>query len=69
MDGFRIDAFNFIYEDKRYPDEPRSNKSFVDPEDYDYYIHKYSINQPETITLAQEWRSVLEKYSRKGSTR
>ncbi|XKL60499.1 hypothetical protein PGB90_007556 [Kerria lacca] len=69
VDGFRIDAINFIYENISYLDEPRSYAPLVGPEEYEYLNHIYSQNQPETYKLTVDWRSVLNKYSKKGSTR
>ena len=42
--GFRIDAVNHIFEDDRFPDEPRNQWS-NDPEAYDYLEHIYTKDQ------------------------
>ncbi|XP_065203779.1 maltase A3-like [Planococcus citri] len=69
VDGFRLDAVNYLYEDKNYPDEPLSNKPNVAPEEYDYLDHIYSVNQEETFRVLQDWRAILEKYSKRGRKR
>lgn len=69
VDGFRIDSFNHIYENITFSDEPLSHLSYVTSEEYDYLDHPYSKNQPESYKVAQDWRSLLDKYSQKGSTR
>ncbi len=69
MDGFRVDAFNFLFEHPDFPDERLSNRSDVTPDDYDYLEHFYSCDQPETLKVAQDWRAILDKYTKKGSSR
>ena len=46
VDGFRMDAVPFMFEDPNFRDEPRS---FItsDPEDYLYLLHIYTWNYPE----------------------
>lgn len=69
VDGFRIDSFNFIFENITFCDEPLSHLEYVKSDEYDYLKHLYSVNQPETFKVAQDWRSILDKYSKKGQTR
>lgn len=33
-----------------------------DPDDYEYLIHIYSQNQPETYNVVYDWRDVLDTY-------
>uniref|UniRef100_A0A1I8QA36 alpha-glucosidase n=2 Tax=Stomoxys calcitrans TaxID=35570 RepID=A0A1I8QA36_STOCA len=63
--GFRVDAVPHTFEIQpdaqgNYPDEPR-NPSVNDPEDYMYYDHVYTTNQPETIDMVYQLREVLEE--------
>lgn len=66
--GFRIDAVPFAFEiapDAKgdWPDEPR-NDWVIDPDDYNYVKHIYTVDQPETIDLVYEWRRVLDEFQR-----
>lgn len=69
VDGFRVDAVNFVYENDSYPDEPLSHKPYVQSDEYEYLDHIYSQNQLETYDLVADWRSILDKYSEKGSAK
>ncbi|KAI8123736.1 Maltase A3 [Lucilia cuprina] len=63
--GFRVDAVPHTFEiapdsDGNYPDEPR-NPNNNDPEDYEYFQHIYTTNQPETIDMIYQFREVMEQ--------
>ncbi|XP_005186321.2 maltase A3 isoform X1 [Musca domestica] len=65
VSGFRVDAVPHTFEispdaDGNYPDEPR-NPNVNDPEDYEYFQHIYTTNQPETIDMVYQLRQVLEE--------
>ncbi|XP_037946747.1 maltase A3-like isoform X1 [Teleopsis dalmanni] len=67
--GFRVDAVPFVFEvapdaNGNWPDEPR-NDWVTDPDDYGYLKHIYTVDQPETIDIVYEWRSVLDDFQRK----
>ncbi|XP_045480247.1 maltase 1-like [Harmonia axyridis] len=62
IDGFRIDAILYAYEDDQYRDEPRSNLP-VDPNNHDYLDHIYTANLPETYALVYEWRKFVDDYA------
>ncbi|XP_045483406.1 maltase 1-like isoform X2 [Harmonia axyridis] len=62
IDGFRIDAIPYAYEDDQFRDEPRS-ASPVDPNDYSYLEHNYTSNLPETYALVYEWRKFVDDYA------
>lgn len=75
VDGFRIDAVPTLFEvDKdakgNYPDEPRNSWN-NDPNDPSYLQHIYTQDQPETIDMVYQWRSVMDDFQREfgGSTR
>ena len=51
VDGFRIDALNYVFEDKLFRDDPKSNISGIPAGDYDSLIHTYSKDQTETYGL------------------
>jgi len=46
VDGFRMDAVPFLFEDLQFRDEPVSGKT-DDPEDYNYLSHVFTWNFPE----------------------
>ncbi|XP_073846242.1 maltase A3 [Musca autumnalis] len=65
VSGFRVDAVPHTFEispdaEGNYPDEPR-NPYVNDPEDYEYFQHIYTTNQPETIDMVYQFRQVLEE--------
>ncbi|KAK9870027.1 hypothetical protein WA026_006122 [Henosepilachna vigintioctopunctata] len=61
IDGFRIDAILYAYEDENLKDEPRSGED-VAPDDHDYLDHIYTANLPETYALVYEWRKFVDDY-------
>ena len=46
VDGFRMDAVPFLFEDLEFRDEPRSFLT-SDPEDYLYLVHIFTWNYPQ----------------------
>ncbi|XP_046826186.1 alpha-glucosidase-like [Vespa crabro] len=62
VDGFRMDAAPYYYEDQKFLDEPLSG-TIYNP--HDYYSTKkiYTRDQPETYDLVQSWRDLLDEYS------
>ena len=68
VDGFRIDALNYAFEDKLLRDDPKSNLPGIPADDYDSLIHTYSKDQDETYALLRNWRNHLDKYSQKHKT-
>ncbi|KAL3267382.1 hypothetical protein HHI36_011512 [Cryptolaemus montrouzieri] len=63
VDGFRIDAVLYAYEDEQLRDEPRSNIPGIAPDDHDYLLPIYTANLPETYDLVYEWRKYVDEYS------
>ncbi|XP_055908359.1 maltase A1-like [Eupeodes corollae] len=66
--GFRIDAVPVLFEalpdsSGRYPDEPLSGTT-NDKDDHDYLTHIYTENQPETLDMVYQWRTVMDDYQR-----
>ncbi|KAM8713407.1 hypothetical protein ACLKA7_013684 [Drosophila subpalustris] len=66
--GFRIDAVPWCFEvlpdaEGRYPDEPRSGYT-DDPDDSSYLKHIYTQDQPETVDMVYQWRTLLDDYKR-----
>jgi alpha-glucosidase len=63
-DGFRLDIFNFIFEDENYPDNPftwQALPKFGEGK-WAFEDHKYNFHQPEVIAFAKELRAILEEY-------
>ena len=54
VDGFRMDAVPFLFEDQDFKDEPLSGKT-DDPEDYNYLSHVYTWNFPEVKEVLAEF--------------
>lgn len=65
VDGFRLDIFNFIFEDTSYPDNPASLYGLKNMNEgkWAFEEHKYNFHQPEVIEFAKELREILESYS------
>jgi oligo-1,6-glucosidase/alpha-glucosidase len=64
VDGFRLDIFNYIYEDPDFKDNPFSLR-VVPTQDYTkmfWQEKKYNMNHPDDFALAKELRSILDKY-------
>ena len=64
VDGFRLDIFNFIFEDESFADNsftwqflPKMDEGKWMMED-----HKYNFHQPEVVEYAKELRAILESY-------
>ncbi|MDX5584561.1 MAG: alpha-glucosidase [Aureibaculum sp.] len=64
VDGFRLDIFNFIFEDQNFPDNPRTLRYLPNMNEGKWLFedHKYNFHQPEVIEFAKELRQVLESY-------
>ncbi|XP_011301861.1 maltase 2 [Fopius arisanus] len=65
VDGFRIDAINYLFEDIEYLDEPRLFRPDLPVDDYETLDHIYSKDQVETYTLLKSWRKLLDTHSKK----
>lgn len=69
--GFRVDAVNCLFEaDKelfggKYPDEPSSGRTDVDPASHDSLAHIYTKDQNETYYMVYDWRDVLDEFKAK----
>ena len=64
VDGFRLDIFNFIFEDTNYPDNPASLYGLNNMREgkWAFEDHKYNFHQPEVVEFAKELREILESY-------
>lgn len=66
VDGFRVDAFDHIYKDKRFLDEPPNPKYRRGVDDpYDSQLHIYTKSQPGLHGLIKTFSSILKQYGEK----
>nr|XP_018902427.1 PREDICTED: probable maltase isoform X2 [Bemisia tabaci] len=64
VDGFRVDAIGHLLEDIMLRDNPWI-PGMVGVNNYRAQIHKFSKNQEEMYEVTDEWRLVLDEYTRK----
>ena len=77
VDGFRVDAANFLLEDPklrnetRDPSFPKGNctTNITSPDCYSSLIHNLTTNYNGIHTIIRSWRKVLDSYSDKGQVR
>ena len=62
VDGFRMDAVPYLVEDEQFRDEPLSGLT-NDTDDYDYTVHIYTENLPETRAVLTELWDYVKNYS------
>lgn len=64
VDGFRLDIFNFIYEDELFRDNPRTLRYLPGPDmqkmNGQHRLH--TLNHPQNAVLARELRGLLAEY-------
>ncbi|MCB2096398.1 MAG: alpha-glucosidase [Parvularculaceae bacterium] len=63
VDGFRLDALNFLMHDPALRDNPpasREGRKLTRP--FDYQIHKYSMSHSGIVTFLERLRSVLNEF-------
>ncbi|CAF0980695.1 unnamed protein product [Brachionus calyciflorus] len=68
VDGFRVDAFRHLFEDRNFEDEPLvENKNGLKNAalEYDDLEHTKTADQTETFELLTEWRKMFDDISRK----
>ena len=64
VDGFRLDIFNFVFEDSSFADNPWTLRMLPDMarQRWLFEERKYNMNRPESFAFAKELRAVLEEY-------
>jgi len=62
VDGFRLDAFNHIFKDSRFRDNPHR----IGRRPYDMQRHVYDKDLPEPIGIARDMRALVDSYGKKG---
>lgn len=63
VNGFRFDAVNYLYEREDLRNEEKSNLPEVLETDYDYLVHNYTNDQPESYKMTRIWRELIDEYS------
>ena len=64
VDGFRLDIFNFVYEDEQMRDNPPTLR-FIPGRDFTKVKGQnriYNVNHPDNFVLARELRGLLDAY-------
>lgn len=68
VDGFRLDAINFCYQDERLRDNPpkpaklRTGRGFSADNPYAYQYHYYNNTQPENLAFLERVRALMDGY-------
>lgn len=65
VDGFRVDAANFLYKDPLFRDEPPNPEFHESHGDYNSVIHTYSRDLPEHIEVMKKVVNVAKEYKEK----
>lgn len=61
--GFRIDAINYLFEDKDLRDEPLSGLT-NDPLSHDYTLHYYTADLPEVYDMVFKFRQLMDDFKK-----
>lgn len=61
VDGFRVDAFNHLYKDSKFRDEPKNPENKTSDPYYDLE-HIYIVDQPEVLEIMPKFESVLREF-------
>ena len=63
VDGFRMDAVPFLFENPEFLDEPESGKPDIpDEEDYGFLNHIYTFNLPEVYDMIHQFNDVIKEF-------
>lgn len=63
VDGFRVDAVPFLFEDKDFTNEPSANHPTAKPTEHESLKHTYTMDQDETFELIYELRAYVDQYN------
>lgn len=72
VDGYRVDAVPYLFENTQFLDEPRKPEYLASKEKntYDQYDHPYTADLPETYDMIKQFRDVVDEFKKKdGKTR
>ena len=59
-----MDAVPHLFEVDDLRDEPLSNITGANPNDYTYLEHLYTKDQPKTYELVRSWRDILDMFAK-----
>ncbi|KAL4097535.1 hypothetical protein QTP88_022295 [Uroleucon formosanum] len=64
VDGYRVDAVPFLFEDPNFSDDIRKPEELAIKEKntYDQYYHPYTMDLDETYDMINQFRDVLDEY-------
>ncbi len=68
VDGFRLDAINFCYQDEQLRDNPpkpaelRTGRGFSADNPYAYQYHYHNNTQPENLAFLERVRALMDRY-------
>ena len=63
VDGFRMDAVPFLFEDPEFRDEPESGKPDIpDEDDYGFLDHIYTFNLPQVYDMIHQFNDVISEF-------
>lgn len=68
VDGFRLDAINFCYQDRQLRDNPakpaalRTGRGFSADNPYAYQYHHYNNTQPDNLAFIERIRQLMDRY-------
>lgn len=62
VDGFRMDAFYWVYKNAQLLDEPKNPNYDAGPDDYGSWLHPYTVGQTETKELVAELMEYVNQW-------
>lgn len=63
IDGFRLDAVPFLFEDDQFRSEPKSNNSAAASYEHESLSHIYTMDQEKTFDLIYDLREFIDQYN------
>lgn len=63
LDGFRVDAMPYLFEDEALRDEPTVNGTALQQGDYRGLEHVHTYNLPEVLDVMAKFRNTMDAYS------
>lgn len=68
VDGFRMDAVPYLFEDSLFRNEPYVDENIKNSKMYDSLIHIYSMDRPKTYEMIGQFRKVLDDFAKEHNT-
>lgn len=63
LDGFRVDAMPYLFEDEALRDEPTVNRTALQQGEYLGLEHVHTYNLPEVLCVMAKFRNTMDAYS------